>query len=67
MTPDEARVLSIVRNGGVPSVADTVSTIISLAELDAYRKGLSMRGALSPEAIALIRDRQDYLKARGLK
>jgi hypothetical protein len=54
--------LDKLRSGAVITPADTCSTITTLAELDAYRKGLSERGALTSDAMAAIRDRQDSLK-----
>ena len=59
--------MASIRAGHVPTAAQTVATITSLTELDAYRKGLSARGALTADAMAAIRDRMDYLQARGLK
>lgn len=66
MTPAELRIIDKARRGQTITPADTVATITSLAELDAYRKGLSARGALTSDAMAAIRDRQDLLKTRGM-
>lgn len=66
MTPQEQLVARWKRGAGAkPDL--TVRTIWSLAELDAYRRGLSERGALDTDAMAAIRERQDYLQARGMK
>jgi hypothetical protein len=43
----------------------TVATISTIAELDAYRKGMTENGALTSDAMAAIRDRQDALR-KGL-
>lgn len=67
MTPAELRILDKARRGHVVTVADTVATIMSLAELDAYRKGLSARGALTTDAMQAIRDRQNALHKMGAK
>ena len=64
MTPTEHCIAA--KRAGLPiTVAMVAATINSLPELDAYRVGLSERGALDADAMAAIRDRQDYL--RGAK
>lgn len=64
MTPTEHCIAA--KRAGLPiTPAMVAATINCLVELDAYRKGLSERGALDADAMAAIRDRQDYL--RGLK
>jgi hypothetical protein len=65
MTEAEARILQRARLGIPPTPADTVATIATLDELDAYRAGLSARGALTSDAMAAIRDRQDQIRGRG--
>ncbi len=40
-------------------------SITTLAELDAYRVGLSEKGKLDADAMAAIHDRQDVLHKRG--
>lgn len=64
MTEAEARILARARMGVMPTPAETVETITTLEELDAYRSGLSARGALTTDAMAAIRDRQDKIKGR---
>ncbi len=65
MTDAEASIIAKHRAGQVITPADTVATINTLVELDAYRVGLSARGALTTEAMAAIRDRQDRLRKWG--
>lgn len=64
MTEAEARILERARMGAMPTPAETAATITSLEELDAYRKGLTDRGALTADAMAAIRDRQDEIRRR---
>lgn len=52
------------RAGQEPKARLVVQTITSLEELDAYRQGLSQRGALDADAMAAIKSRQDYLAAK---
>lgn len=54
-------------HGEEPKPRHVVQTIGTLTELDAYRTGLSDRGALDADAMAAIRDRQDVLRKRGAK
>jgi hypothetical protein len=62
MTNAERLILSAHRAGQPVTPAMTVATIHTLEELDAYRKGLSGRGALTADAMAAIRDRQDEIR-----
>jgi hypothetical protein len=62
MTNAEWLILSAHRAGRPVTPAMTVATIHTLEELDAYRKGLSARGALTADAMAAIRDRQDAIR-----
>ena len=55
----------VCRNGELPKPALVVMSITTLAELDAYRVGLSEKGKLDSDAMAAIRDRQDVLHKRG--
>lgn len=64
MTEAEARILARARMGVMPTPAETAATITTLEELDAYRVGLTARGALTTEAMAAIRDRQDEIRRR---
>lgn len=65
MTPAENRILERAKQGIPPTPADIVQTIACLAELDGYRQGLSQRGALTTDAMAAIKARQDQLLTRG--
>lgn len=65
MTEADRHLLALVRAGVAPTPADICATISSLAELDAYRRGLSQRGALTTDVMAAIRDRMDFLQQRG--
>lgn len=67
MTEADRHILAVVRSGRAPTPEETVATIASLEELDAYRVGLSQRGALTTDAYAAIRARQDQLRARGMR
>ena len=65
MTPAEFRILERAKMGIDPTPADIVQTIACMAELDGYRVALSARGALTTDAMAAIKARQDQLVARG--
>jgi hypothetical protein len=65
MTAAERRIYTALKAGQRVTPAMTVATISTLAELDAYRKGMTENGALTSDAMAAIRDRQDELR-KGL-
>jgi len=61
MTGPERDILAAQRAGKPVTAAMTCATISTLEELNHYRVGLSERGALTSDAMAAIRDRQDAL------
>lgn len=61
MTEARENLLRAWRSGKDANPRDAVQLIHDLAQLDAYRVGLSQRGAMTNEHMDAIRDRQDYL------
>ena len=64
-SPAVQRILDKHRRGEPITPEDQVQTIATLAELNAYREGLSAHGLLDNDAYRAIRDRQDELMRRG--
>ena len=66
MTP-EREILEKARRGHEISTADICTTIACEAELESFRAGLKLRGALTGEAMHAIEQRRYQLqKAKGV-
>jgi hypothetical protein len=65
ISPAVRRILDKHRRGEPITPADQVQTIATLAELNAYREGLSAQGLLDTDAYRAIQAWQDYLMRRG--
>lgn len=66
MTPEQ-EVLEKARRGLPITAVDVCRTITTEAELESYRAGLKLRGALTTDAMSAIEQRRAQLqKAKGV-